>query len=62
MGHDEQVHQACYGVSKVPKGHWYCRPCRTSSKDIVRNLNIFQYKLLYDSTSHPPSFSFLVFW
>ncbi|XP_022729706.1 uncharacterized protein LOC111284891 isoform X3 [Durio zibethinus] len=30
-----RVHQACYGVSKVPKGHWYCRPCRTSSKDIV---------------------------
>ncbi|KAK2659681.1 hypothetical protein Ddye_006214 [Dipteronia dyeriana] len=30
-----KVHQACYGVSRVPKGHWYCRPCRTSSKDIV---------------------------
>ncbi|XP_075643736.1 uncharacterized protein LOC142614956 isoform X3 [Castanea sativa] len=30
-----RVHQACYGVSKVPKGRWYCRPCRTSSKDIV---------------------------
>ncbi|XP_058002089.1 uncharacterized protein LOC110654006 isoform X2 [Hevea brasiliensis] len=30
-----RVHQACYGVSKVPKGHWYCRPCRTSSKNIV---------------------------
>ncbi|KAJ0091725.1 hypothetical protein Patl1_12528 [Pistacia atlantica] len=34
-----KVHQACYGVSRVPKGHWYCRPCRTSSKDIVRNLS-----------------------
>ncbi|XP_042989287.1 uncharacterized protein LOC122316660 isoform X3 [Carya illinoinensis] len=30
-----RVHQACYGISKVPKGRWYCRPCRTSSKDIV---------------------------
>ncbi|KAM2024470.1 hypothetical protein ACFX1X_017492 [Malus domestica] len=30
-----KVHQACYGVSKQPKGHWYCRPCRTSSKNIV---------------------------
>ncbi|KAL6296703.1 hypothetical protein ACE6H2_004845 [Prunus campanulata] len=30
-----KVHQACYGVSKLPKGHWCCRPCRTSSKDIV---------------------------
>ncbi|XVE53571.1 hypothetical protein DITRI_Ditri03aG0013600 [Diplodiscus trichospermus] len=30
-----KVHQACYGVATVPKGHWYCRPCRTSSKDIV---------------------------
>eukprot|EP00257_Ricinus_communis_P025810 XP_025013224.1 uncharacterized protein LOC8280110 isoform X2 [Ricinus communis] len=30
-----RVHQACYGVSRVPKGHWYCRPCRTSAKDIV---------------------------
>ncbi|GMI95088.1 hypothetical protein HRI_003178100 [Hibiscus trionum] len=30
-----RVHQACYGVSKVPKGYWYCRPCKTSSKDVV---------------------------
>ncbi|KAL6217038.1 hypothetical protein ACLB2K_010255 [Fragaria x ananassa] len=30
-----RVHQACYGVSKVPKGCWSCRPCRMSSKDIV---------------------------
>ncbi|XP_007011788.2 PREDICTED: uncharacterized protein LOC18587744 [Theobroma cacao] len=30
-----RVHQACYGILKVPRGHWYCRPCRTSSKDTV---------------------------
>ncbi|XP_058203339.1 uncharacterized protein LOC131317750 isoform X2 [Rhododendron vialii] len=30
-----RVHQACYGVSKVPRGRWCCRPCRTSSKSIV---------------------------
>lgn len=36
--YDDQVHQACYGVSRVPKGLWYCRPCHTNSKDIVRIL------------------------
>lgn len=30
-----RVHQACYGISIVPKAHWYCRPCRTSSQNIV---------------------------
>ncbi|XP_042482174.1 uncharacterized protein LOC122062599 isoform X2 [Macadamia integrifolia] len=30
-----RVHQACYGVTKVPKGCWSCRPCRTSSEHIV---------------------------
>ncbi|XP_061376429.1 uncharacterized protein LOC133318449 isoform X2 [Gastrolobium bilobum] len=31
-----RVHQACYGISTLPKkGHWCCRPCRTNSKDIA---------------------------
>ncbi|XP_056694630.1 uncharacterized protein [Spinacia oleracea] len=30
-----QIHQACYGISRVPKTDWYCRPCRTSSKDVA---------------------------
>ncbi|KAK9098450.1 hypothetical protein Syun_025495 [Stephania yunnanensis] len=30
-----RVHQACYGVMKVPKVRWYCRPCGTNSKNIV---------------------------
>ncbi|GMH10850.1 hypothetical protein Nepgr_012691 [Nepenthes gracilis] len=30
-----KVHQACYGISRVPKSHWYCRPCKNSSKDIA---------------------------
>ncbi|KAL2489541.1 uncharacterized protein Fot_42833 [Forsythia ovata] len=30
-----KVHQACYGISKVPKTQWYCRPCKTNSKNIV---------------------------
>ena len=42
------MHQACYGVSKVPKGSWSCRPCRASSKDIVRGKLLFQsYLFLY---------------
>ncbi|XP_006596087.1 uncharacterized protein [Glycine max] len=31
-----RVHQACYGVSSLPKkSSWCCRPCRTNSKNIV---------------------------
>ncbi|XP_027085453.2 uncharacterized protein [Coffea arabica] len=30
-----KVHQACYGVSKVPKAQWCCRPCKTNCKNIV---------------------------
>ncbi|GAB4836814.1 hypothetical protein Ancab_001727 [Ancistrocladus abbreviatus] len=30
-----RVHQACYGILRVPKGYWYCRPCKTSSNDIA---------------------------
>ncbi|XP_020235631.1 uncharacterized protein LOC109815338 isoform X3 [Cajanus cajan] len=31
-----RVHQACYGVSTLPKKtRWCCRPCRTNSKNIA---------------------------
>ncbi|XP_017430072.1 uncharacterized protein LOC108337982 isoform X4 [Vigna angularis] len=31
-----RVHQACYGVSTLPKrSRWCCRPCRTNSKNIA---------------------------
>lgn len=40
---DEQVHQACYGVPRVPKGQWYCRPCRSNLKDTVRRKNYFTF-------------------
>ena len=26
------VHQACYGIEKIPKGSWLCAPCHLSLK------------------------------
>ncbi|KAF0905733.1 hypothetical protein E2562_008807 [Oryza meyeriana var. granulata] len=30
-----KVHQACYGVLKVPRGQWFCRPCKINTQDTV---------------------------
>ncbi|XP_057850362.2 uncharacterized protein LOC131060909 isoform X5 [Cryptomeria japonica] len=30
-----KVHQACYGVSKIPKSGWTCRACKSNLNDIV---------------------------
>lgn len=30
-----RIHQACYGVSRVSKGDWYCRPCKTGAKNVA---------------------------
>uniref|UniRef100_A0A0D9XGM5 Histone-lysine N-methyltransferase n=1 Tax=Leersia perrieri TaxID=77586 RepID=A0A0D9XGM5_9ORYZ len=30
-----KVHQACYGVLKVPRGQWLCRPCKINDQDTV---------------------------
>ncbi|ONM23440.1 Histone-lysine N-methyltransferase ATX4 [Zea mays] len=30
-----KVHQACYGVLKVPRGQWFCRPCKNNTMDTV---------------------------
>ncbi|XP_024982570.1 uncharacterized protein LOC112518972 isoform X5 [Cynara cardunculus var. scolymus] len=30
-----KVHQACYGISKVPRSYWYCRPCKENVTNMV---------------------------
>ncbi|KAI7747226.1 hypothetical protein M8C21_002018 [Ambrosia artemisiifolia] len=30
-----KVHQACYGILKVPKNDWYCRPCRENATNMA---------------------------
>lgn len=30
-----KVHQACYGISKVPRSYWYCRPCKENATNMV---------------------------
>jgi hypothetical protein len=37
-GCDVPVHQACYGVSTVPDGSWFCNPCAQNAESVTCEL------------------------